>query len=214
MRTATATLFFLLLCDGLSGCDTAQSPSDDEGAVDRLAPGVACGRDAPPLEVPLRVLPSGVVPHWSTSAGCVTVSYAPDFAEQIEPLRAAMSGWTLDCSTLCFDGPVERAEAPEAGAGERRLHVAWGPADVVNIEAEAFYDIDRGTIAQALVRVPPDASPTVDDLLWAVGRASGLGNPAGDVPSVMGTPDASRVAPTEADAATFCVLYGDPPLCP
>lgn len=205
-----------LLCAALlvlGACDGPQEDPGDGRGVEGLDPGEVCDQRPPALDVSLRRQANGVVPHWALADGCVPVTYDSALAGDADTLRTALDAWSVECSQLCFETPELDDAALDADAPDRRLHLRQVSGADAELAAEAIFDAERGTVAGAEVRVPVDHVLTVNDLLWAIGRVSGLGAAGEGVASVMGPPDAALTAPTEADIETMCTLYGDPPLC-
>jgi hypothetical protein len=194
---------------------------------------VACG-DAEPSEPPAAVcgaVPEGLIlpiqttesmpMHWPVADGCIRVTYDPAVAGHLEAFTAALDAWQgIPCSSLCFDEPVASDEIPAFDPDAPTLHIA--PTETLRPESPDIsgstltYVQKTGQILTAYIGVE-DPLLLVRQAAWShyVGFALGLGFAKPGVDSRMSADYdlLGPVTPTAVDEESFCVLYGDPPLC-
>lgn len=200
-----------LLTLGLVACGDSE-PSDPPEAV--------CGTVPDDLTVPIQTTASMPM-HWPVADGCIRVTYDPAVADHREDFTAALDAWQgIACSSLCFDEPVESAEIPELEPDAPTLHIA--PAETLTPEtpdssrSTLTYVEKTGQILTAWVAMKDSTLPlTPADWSHYVGFALGLdfAEPGVDSRLSADYDPLGPVTPTAVDEESFCVLYGDPPLC-
>lgn len=174
----------------------------------------------PPANLPLPwhvATPGTAAVHWGRRAGCVPVTYDASLAGYTSALTAAIALVNgITCSHLCFAASAVTATAPDPQRlDDRRVHLRASPNAQAS-ESSIVYDSLSGRVRNAIFSVP-DVSLR-DDARGAIARAlllsAGMRASPSTTPSMLAANAGVRTTtPSDADRATFCVVYGMPPLC-
>jgi hypothetical protein len=201
-----------LLIYTAAACGDSEA-SDSESVCDAIPEG---------LIVPIETSPSSAPVHWAVTKGCIPVTYDPAVADRRADIEAGLDMWaSIDCSMVCFENLIESADVPELDPERRVIHV--GLAEKLTPETPDLPSVlltfahDSGEMLLVYIALDTLARPlTPTDWAHSIGLALGMGYvQQPDIDSLL-TWDymAKGVAmPTETDLATFCTVYGDPPLC-
>jgi hypothetical protein len=204
-----------------------QSPDGGTSTCSDPRPAPACRGTPSGQQVPFASSPQGPPLHWTVGDGCVKVTHDPGLTFEVETFTAALDAWrALPCSRLCLEGPAASSTPPDLLLRERGIHLRVNPEPSIStgpaLTSVSFAQAS-GRILAVVIDLSPDAAVrsglTVDEYLYWLGQALGLGAAPASVSSVMahnGTvvPNENRFqAPTAADEAALCRLYGDPPYC-
>ncbi len=202
------------------------------GAVTRaialLAWAAGCGGEAtPPPANTCRPPPAaagawsvsaagGPTLHWSTSQGCVPVTYDPALAPHLAALQSSVAAWNaLACGGMCFAAPTASSARPaRESRTDRRVHLR-PTATPDPAESSIYVDTPTGRILAADLAVPAVkvAADVRGAFARALGQAMGMRAGATTAPSVLAVDTRLRTsAPTAADRARACAVY-DPPWC-
>ena len=175
-------------------------------------------RDAPSLaetegiEVPITRDETGLVKHWGLQDGCLPVRFDPQLEHRGDELQRALEVWEgVECSQICF-GPLLGGELAPLGESTPGIYFVPKTSGDGPVAVNVVTDSPSGRLVRVEIRVgePARGAEGLDDLYWGVGRALGLGSPSAGIESLL---NGGQTAPTSADKATLCLLYGEAPLC-
>lgn len=200
-----------LIALGAVACGDAD-PSDP--------PEIVCG--AVPDDLPLPIQTTQSMPmHWPVAGDCIRVTYDPALAGHRDDFTAALNAWQgIACSSLCFADPVASDDIPAFDSTPPTLHI--GPAETLTPDTPdtsgsvLTFRQATGEILTAHIAIEePTRLHSPADWSYYVGFALGLGFARAGVDSRLSVEydRAGPVTPTAIDEESFCVLYGDPPLC-
>lgn len=160
--------------------------------------------------------------HWAPGDRCLGVSYDPALEAYAETIDVALAAWAdLECSGLCFEAPRPMRLAPDEHP-EGRLHLAPSTAaegeqivqSVLRSRTDSLELVSAIGYLDAEVLDGFDAERRAGAITGAIGHLLGLPHAPSGASSVLTRNLADLApAPTEADAATFCKVYGEGGVC-
>ena len=140
-------------------------------------------------------------PEKSSPDVCVPITIAGSVSRRAE-MERALAAWTaMSCTSLCFERPTVREDAPTE-TKDRRIHAAFDFDS--RGEWALAYDPVTGEILHGVMWLNNDS--TLGDVLKQLGQVLGF-VPLATVNSTLTRVDSSATELTAADEKSVCAAY-------